>query len=102
MLKKTAASFRQDLNNLITSILERELLQPIVVRALEDHCYNMIAGNRWYEECRRLSWKKIITCHIVDLNVKETFKLSLIGNIQTETLNPINEEGLLEYVSVCI
>jgi hypothetical protein len=48
MLKKTATLFRQDPDNLMTSILQRGLLQHIVVRALEDHCYNIIAGNRRY------------------------------------------------------
>ena len=80
----------QNLNELITSIQQRGLLQPIIVRGLEDHFYSIIAGNRRYEACKRLSWRKI-TCHIVELDDKESFEISLIENIQRETMNPIDE-----------
>src|SRR5215216_860546 len=80
----------QNLDELIDSIRERGLLQPIVVRGLEDHYYRIIAGNRRYEACKRLCWRKI-TCHILELEEKESFELSLIENIQRETLNPIDE-----------
>jgi ParB family chromosome partitioning protein len=84
----------QKLDELMDSIRQRGLLQPIIVRGLEsdleDRYYEIIAGNRRYEACKRLSWRKI-TCHIVELNNKESFELSLIENIQRETLNPIDE-----------
>jgi ParB family chromosome partitioning protein len=79
-----------NLDELVGSIRQRGLLQPIVVRGLEDQYYQIIAGNRRYEACKRLSWRKI-TCNIVELDDKESFELSLIENIQRETLNPIDE-----------
>jgi ParB family transcriptional regulator, chromosome partitioning protein len=83
-------SLRYNIEDLIESIRQKGLLQPIIVRCLEDDKYDIIAGNRRYEACRRLSWRRI-TCHIVELNDKESFELSLIENIQRETLNPIDE-----------
>ena len=80
----------QNLGELIGSIRQRGLLQPIIVRGLEDHYYQIIAGNRRYEACKRLSWRKI-ACNIVELDDKESFELSLIENIQREKLNPIDE-----------
>jgi ParB family chromosome partitioning protein len=80
----------QNLDELIDSIRQRGLLQPIIVRGLEDQYYEIIAGNRRYEACKRLSWRKI-TCHIVEVHDRESFELSLIENIQRETLNPIDE-----------
>ncbi len=80
----------QELDELVDSIRQRGLLQPIVVRGSDNHYYEIIAGNRRYEACKRLSWRKI-TCHIVELDNKECFELSLIENIQRETLNPIDE-----------
>lgn len=88
--KSQLRSSVQNLDELIRSIRERGLLQPIVVRRLEDHYYQIIAGNRRCEACRRLSWRKI-TCNIVELDDKESFELSLIENIQREKLNPIDE-----------
>jgi ParB family chromosome partitioning protein len=80
----------QNLDELISSIRQRGLLQPIVVRGLEDHYYQIIAGNRRYQACKRLCWRKI-SCNIVEVDDKESFELSLIENIQRETLNPIDE-----------
>jgi ParB family chromosome partitioning protein len=88
--KSKLRSSADNLDELIGSIRHRGLLQPIVVRGLEDHYYEIIAGNRRYEACRRLCWRKI-TCNIVELDDKESFELSLIENIQRETLNPIDE-----------
>jgi ParB family chromosome partitioning protein len=80
----------QNLDELMDSIRQRGLLQPIIVRGIEDRYYQIIAGNRRYEACKRLSWRKI-TCNIVELDDKESFELSLIENIQRESLNPIDE-----------
>jgi ParB family chromosome partitioning protein len=92
-LRTSKSRLRQSVHNLddlIDSIRQRGLLQPIVVRGLEDHYYQIIAGNRRYEACKRLCWRKI-TCNIVELDDKESFELSLIENIQREKLDPIEE-----------
>jgi ParB family chromosome partitioning protein len=88
--KRQLRSSGQNLAELVASIRQRGLLQPIVVKGLEDNYYEIIAGNRRYQACKRLFWRKI-TCHIVELDDKESFELSLIENIQRETLNPIDE-----------
>jgi ParB family transcriptional regulator, chromosome partitioning protein len=88
--KSKLRSSALNLDELVGSIRQRGLLQPIVVRGLEDQYYQIIAGNRRYEACKKLSWRKI-TCNIVELDDKESFELSLIENIQRETLNPIDE-----------
>ena len=92
-------SLEYNIDDLVESIRERGLLQPIVVRGAEDHQYDIIAGNRRYEACRRLSWRKI-TCHIVEVDDKESLEISLIENIQRETLNPIDEANAFRlYIS---
>jgi ParB family chromosome partitioning protein len=92
-LRASKSQLRSSVNNLdelMNSIRQRGLLQPIVVRGLEEHSYQIIAGNRRYEACKRLSWRKI-TCNIVELDDKESFEVSLIENIQREKFNPIDE-----------
>lgn len=71
------------------SIEEKGLLQPIVVRPLEGG-FEVVAGNRRFEACRRLGWRKI-ACHIVELEDKEAYEASIIENVQHKTLNPIEE-----------
>ncbi len=85
-------SLRADLGNLdelMSSIDKVGLLQPIVVRPVIDG-YEVVAGNRRFEACRKLSWIKI-PCHIVEMDDKEAFEISLVENVQRNMLNPIEE-----------
>jgi ParB family chromosome partitioning protein len=75
--------------DLYQSIKEKGVLQPIIVRPLVDS-FEIVAGNRRYDVCKRLGWKKII-CHIVEVDDKEAFEISLIENIQRKNLNPIEQ-----------
>jgi ParB family chromosome partitioning protein len=87
-----------DVTELAASIKRRGLLQPIIVRMVGDH-YEIVAGNRRYEACKRLKWRKI-TCHVEELDDKEAFEVSLVENIQRKTLNPVEEARAFKaYVS---
>jgi ParB family transcriptional regulator, chromosome partitioning protein len=84
-------------HELSTSIEKKGLLQPVVVRNKELH-YEIIAGNRRYLACKKLGWRKIL-CHIVELDDKDAFEVSLIENIQRKSLNPIEEaKAYKEYI----
>lgn len=88
-----------DIEQLAQSIKEKGLLQPIVVRADNTGSFEIVAGNRRFHACKLLGWRKI-PCHIVELDDKEAFEVSLIENIQRKTLNPIEEaEAFKKYVS---
>ncbi|MGC8912085.1 MAG: ParB/RepB/Spo0J family partition protein, partial [Nitrososphaeria archaeon] len=85
-------SLRSDLgrlDELITSIEEKGLLEPIVVRPVEDG-FEVVAGCRRLEACKRLGWRKI-PCHIIELDDREAYEVSLIENLQHKTLDPIEE-----------
>lgn len=48
-----------NLNGLMRSILEKGLLQPIIVRMINDkNYYEIVAGYRRYSACKKLGWKK--------------------------------------------
>ena len=79
---------------LYDSIKEKGLLQPIIVRPKNDN-FEIVAGNRRYEACKKLGWKKII-CHIVELDDKEAFEIGLIENIQRKNFDPIEEARSFE------
>jgi ParB family chromosome partitioning protein len=92
-LKSSARSLRSgllsDIRELADSIHENGLLQPLVVRPV-DNQFEIIAGNRRYKACQSLKWKKI-ACHIVELDDKRSFEFSLIENVQRQTLSVIEE-----------
>lgn len=78
-------------DELARSIRRFGLLQPIIVRA-NKASFEIIAGNRRFRACKILGLKKV-SCHIVELDDKSAFEVSLVENVQRNTLNPI-EEGL--------
>ena len=91
-------SVASGISDLTVSIREKGLLHPITVRAKEGH-FEIVAGNRRYLACRTLGWRKIL-CHIVELDDREAFEISLVENIQRRTLNPLEEgHAFSTYVS---
>ena len=77
------------LKELAASIAEKGLLEPIVVR-YDRGGFEVVAGNRRLEACKSLGMRSI-PCHVVDLDDREAFEISLVENIQHETMNAIDE-----------
>jgi ParB family chromosome partitioning protein len=81
----------KQIDELSKSIVRQGLLQPIVVRAKSDTNYfEIVSGNRRYEACKALGWRKIV-CHVLELDDRNAFEVTLIENIQRENLDPIEE-----------
>jgi ParB family transcriptional regulator, chromosome partitioning protein len=78
-----------DTEELAKSIVQRGLLQPILVRTMDGY-FEVVAGNRRYCACKSLGWKKI-ACHIIELDDRQAFEVSIIENIQRMTLSPLDE-----------
>jgi ParB family transcriptional regulator, chromosome partitioning protein len=88
----------ESIYELANSVNQKGLLQPIIVRS-NGEFFEIVAGNRRYHACRSLGWRTI-ACHIVELNDKEAFEVSIIENLQRKTLNPIDEASAFKaYVS---
>jgi ParB family transcriptional regulator, chromosome partitioning protein len=77
------------LESLIASIRINGLLQPILVR-ISNQRFQVVAGNRRLEACRRLHWVRI-PCLIREFTDKEAYEIGLIENIERRTLTPIEE-----------
>ena len=82
-------NINEDLHELCYSIKEKGLLHPIIVRMIDDG-YEIVAGTRRYNACKLLGWRKILS-HVVELDDKDAFEVSLIENIHSKNLNPIEE-----------
>jgi ParB family chromosome partitioning protein len=79
-----------DLEELADSINKVGLLNPIVVRTNSMQSFEIVAGNRRFNACKKLGWRKI-PCHVVEMDDKLAFEVSMIENVQRQTLNPIDE-----------
>lgn len=80
---------RGGLSELIASIKEKGVLQPILVRKRDDG-YEIIAGERRFRAARELNLEKIPVI-IKSVSDREALVLALIENIQREELNAIEE-----------
>ncbi|HUH82614.1 MAG TPA: ParB/RepB/Spo0J family partition protein [Nitrososphaerales archaeon] len=92
MVRPSRAVLRAEpgpMSGLMLSIQDKGLLEPIIVRPSNDG-YEVVAGMRRYEACKRLGWRRV-PAHVVELDDREAFEVSLLENIQRETLNPIEE-----------
>jgi ParB family chromosome partitioning protein len=84
-----------DVEELTNSVHSIGLLQPIVVR-IQQSGYEIAAGCRRYTACRKLGWKKI-PCHVVDLNDRQSYELSIIENIHRSSISPVEEGRAFSY-----
>ena len=76
---------------LVASISEHGIIQPITARKIGENRYELIAGERRYRACRYLKYDTIPT-YIRDIqDTEEVMELALIENIQRANLNPIEE-----------
>ena len=82
--------FEEDaLADLALSIKHNGLLQPIVVRQMEDK-FEIIAGERRFRACR-LNGMDQVPCIVMEKSDLESAELALIENIQRQDLSAIEE-----------
>lgn len=84
----------ESLQELSQSIKQQGVLQPIVVRALDNHRFEIIAGERRYRAAKMAGLEKVpVVIH--DIDDKTALAFGLVENIQRENLNPMDEARAL-------
>ena len=78
------------LKELAVSIKEHGVIQPIIVREINNNKYEIIAGERRYK-ASALAGMTTIPAIIRNLDDKEAAKVALLENLQRKNLNPIEE-----------
>jgi len=79
----------EELAALSASIKEQGIIQPLLVRKLEDG-YELVAGERRLRAAKLAGYREV-PCVIKDLTEKQLLEMSLVENIQREDLNPMEE-----------
>jgi len=85
---------QESLDELADSIRAQGLVQPIVVRPVEDGVYEIIAGERRWRACQ-LAGLETIPALVRDVPDRNAIAMALIENIQRENLNPMEEANAL-------
>ncbi len=78
------------LDELSQSIRAHGLLQPILVRRLDEKRYEIIAGERRWRAAQRAGLNEV-PVHVRSIPDESVLAVALIENIQRENLNPLEE-----------
>lgn len=92
----------QKMQQLVQSIQEHGILEPLLVRPLANGQYELIAGERRFRSAQILG---LDTVPIIskDVTDKEAIQIALVENLQREDLNPVEEtEAILELLSLSL
>ncbi|MBI2884596.1 MAG: ParB/RepB/Spo0J family partition protein [Candidatus Omnitrophica bacterium] len=78
------------LEELKSSIKQRGVIQPIIVRPIAHGTYELVAGERRWRAAKALGLREIPAL-IRALSDQETLEHSILENVQRENLNPLEE-----------
>jgi len=80
---------KKQLEELASSIKEKGVLQPVLVRKKGKY-YELVYGHRRYQAAKMAGLKEIPAV-VKDLTDREVLEISIIENVQREDLNPVEE-----------
>jgi ParB family chromosome partitioning protein len=86
-------AFRDDeLDELAESIRQKGLVQPLIVREMDDNRFEIVAGERRWRAAQRAG-VHMVPVIIRELDDQEVLELAIIENVQRADLNAIEEAG---------
>ncbi len=83
------------LEELAASIREHGVLQPILVRPLDDGRYQLIAGERRWR-ASRIAGLATIPALVEDIDDDTALEISIIENLQREDISPLDEAAMYD------
>lgn len=91
--------FNEDkIQELASSIIEHGIIQPLVLRKIDNERYEIVAGERRWRAARAAGLEKVPSI-IRDFTDEENMVIAIIENMQREDLNSIEEaEGLRQMI----
>jgi len=87
----------EDLKELMQSIREMGLLQPVLLRASGNGGYILVAGERRYRACKALGMEEI-PAYVKIMTEAEAFELQLTENLQRKDVHPLKEAKAYKYL----
>ena len=78
-----------EIQRLADSLVEHGLLQPVVVRRVDDH-YQLIAGERRLRAARQAGWIEV-PVNVIEADDRQSAELAIIENLQRKDLNALEK-----------
>ncbi|MDX2229450.1 MAG: ParB/RepB/Spo0J family partition protein [Leptolyngbyaceae cyanobacterium bins.349] len=92
----------EKLDQLVQSVKEHGILEPLLVRPLADGDYELVAGERRLRASRELGLEEVPIV-VRELDDRQALQVALMENLQREDLNPVEEtEGILELLTIAL
>ena len=82
-------SSSDDVRELVESIREHGMLEPIIVRPRAND-FEVVAGNRRLRASKLLKHRKV-KCIVTDIDDASSYEVSLVENMHRKTLSPLEE-----------
>lgn len=90
----------EKLEQLVQSVKQHGILEPLLVRPLPDNQYELVAGERRYRAAALVGLTEVPVV-VRELNDTLALQLTLVENLQREDLNPVEEtEGILQLLAL--
>ena len=83
------------LEELAASIREHGVLQPVLVRPVDDGRYQLIAGERRWR-ASRIAGQATIPALVEDIDDDTALEISIIENLQREDISPLDEAAMYD------
>lgn len=80
----------KSIDELAASIKQHGVIQPIMVRPLNDHMYDIVCGERRWRAAK-LAGLEEIPANIRELTDDEAFEIAITENLQREGVHPLDE-----------
>ena len=81
---------RSELDDLVSSIREKGIIQPLIVKSTGNDEYELIAGERRWRAAQKVGLDSVPVV-VKDASDRESLELAIIENIQRADLNPVEE-----------
>ena len=82
---------------LAQSVREHGVLQPLLVRRIDDDRYQLVAGERRWRAARAAGLAHVPVA-VIDAPDADMLTLALVENLQREDLNPIEQAAAFQYL----
>ncbi len=85
---------------LVQSVREHGILEPLLVRSLDDKRYELVAGERRLRAAQEAGLIRVpVVCR--ELDDQAALKIAILENLQREDLNPVEEtEAILDLLAI--
>ena len=98
MAKDQNKKKEEKIKELASSIIEHGIIQPLVLRKIDEKRYEIVAGERRWRAARAAGLERVPSI-IRDFTDEENMIIAIIENMQREDLNSIEEaEGLRQMI----